>query len=116
MIQSTIIKYLVIVLLVASLSAYVTHKITVNSFTTDALKTQNSEINAKDTIETKIAVVEHKSTEVTATQQQVKEVVRIKYQDVIKDNVIYVDKACSLPDDGIKLLNDTATQLNTTRK
>ena len=57
MIQETIIKYLVIVLVAAS-SVYVTHKITVDSFTSDVLKTQNAEVKAKDAVETKIETVE----------------------------------------------------------
>lgn len=114
--ESTIIKYLVIVALVASISAYVTHKITVDSYAADQLKVQTSQIKAKDGIEQKINVVEKQQAAVVVQQQQIKEVVRIKYQDVIKTNTVYVDKACALPVDGVNLLDSTANSLNNTRK
>ena len=116
MIQETIIKYLVIVAIVASITAYATHKITVNAYAADALKVQNAQITKKETIDNKIAVVEQKGTEIAKAQETVKEVVRIKYIDVIKTNTVYVDKACTIPVDGVQLLDETALKLNATRK
>lgn len=116
MLASIFLRYILPMLVAASLASYATHKITVNAYKAEELAALKTAEEDKDKIDVALNDVS-KEAEVTKEKQDVvKEKIRIKYETVIKTEYKYIDVACTLPTSGVRLIDDNAKAFNDTRK
>lgn len=116
MLETIMLRYVLPMFLAASLASYATHKIVVNSYAAEELAKEKAAEKNKTVVDSKLNTVE------TVYETTIKEVEKIKYvtktewQTEYKDVFVYTNTECSLPDSGIKLLDDYSAKLNATRK
>jgi len=116
MLETLLLRTILPMLIAASLASYATHKITVNSYEADELTVTKNAIKEKDVVDEKINDVEKSAEVVKEIQYKDREVVRIKYETIIKTEPVYINTVCALPANGVSTINDNVKTINNRRE
>lgn len=116
MLQILFLKYVLPLLLIISATAYVTHKVTADSYKADELVATKNAIKEKEIVDEKLNDVVKSAEIVKEIQYKDREVVRIKYETITKIEPVYINSVCSLPPDGVSIINDNVKTVNSRRE